>query len=277
MRTNHWLLIGGLATVLVVLGGAVVAWRVIGGAGLNNETQRQTYDQEISKIVFNNMTSNDILVRGRSSGTGVTVERRLHWNRAKPVTHEAWQGDTLTITVDCPGSPVFRECSVDYIVDLPATVSVDVDVSSGDIKLDGIHGGAHVSTSSGDITLDGVTGGARLSSTSGDIRVRGLDGDSLDVEATSGDLALDGLSVKTLKATATSGDIGAAFTTAPTTVDATSTSGDVTITMPRGEMAYKVRMETTSGDTKSDISSTESGPGSISVRATSGDVAIRLA
>lgn len=277
MRTNQWLPIGGLATVLVVLFGAFAVWRVIGGPGLNNETQRQTYNQEISRIIFSDMSSNDIIVRGRPSGDGVVVERRLHWNRAKPVIHEAWQGDTLTVTAECPGSQMIRECTVDYIVDLPPSASVDIGVSSGDIRLEGMAGGAQVTTSSGDITLKDIAGEARLSSTSGDIQVRGLAGDSLDVRATSGDLALTGLSVKTVKASATSGDIDAAFTAAPTTVDATSTSGDMTITMPRSEMAYKVRMQTSSGDTDSDIGNTESGPGSISVRATSGDVAIRLA
>jgi hypothetical protein len=196
-------------------GCALAAWGIIVYPALNSETQRDTYNREISHLIFSNMSNDDILVRGRPSGTGVAVQRRLHWNGAKPVIREMWRGDTLTISVDCPSSGLGRRCSVDYTVDVPAIVSVDADVSSGDITLEGMAGGAHLSTTSGDITA------------------RGLGGDLLDARAASGDLALDGLSVTALKATTISGDIDAMFGAAPHTVDATATSGDVTITVPR--------------------------------------------
>jgi len=257
MQTNRWLFFGGLATVLVVLGGAFVVWR-LSGFPLDRETQHQTYNQPVSKIVFADMTSNDIVVRAKPGATGVSVERRLRWNGAAPDIHEDWQGDTLTISVDCPSQTLGRECTVDYLVEVPESVAVEAEVSSGDI------------------TLDGTSRPATLHTSSGDVRVRHFDGASLDARSTSGDVILDSLAAQTLTAEATSGDIRASFAAAPTTVDAVATSGDVTVAVPRSSMTYKVRMDTTSGDASSDIGNNDAGTGSISVRATSGDVRISL-
>jgi hypothetical protein len=259
MKSTRWPMLG-LVTVLVLLFGAFIAWRVFGFPALNHETQKQTYEQAISKIIFNDMRSNDITVHGRPGASGVAVERRLSWSGERPRTHETWNGDVLTITVDCTGGDIgFHDCNVDYFVDAPATVAIEAHLSSGDVA------------------LDNLTAPAVLDTSSGDVRVRDLTADSLDVRSTSGDLVLDGLSLSALKATATSGDIRATFTKAPTTVDVEATSGDVTVTMPRSGMTYKVRIETTSGDQVSDIANDDGGTGSIAIRATSGDVRLRLA
>ena len=259
MRTNRWLVFGGFATVILVLGGAFVVWRVTGFPSLNRETQRQTYDRAVTRIVLDHLDSSDVVVRAKAGATGVAVERKLRWNGDSPDIHETWQGDVLTIAVDCPGWSIGRECTVDYTLDVPANVAVEADLSSGDI------------------TLDGLAGPARVATSSGDIRVRGFAGDSLDARSTSGDLVLDNLSATSLKAEATSGDLRATFAAAPTTVDAACTSGDVTLVLPRGDMTYRLHLEATSGDLDSEIANTEGGTGSISARTTSGDVKIRLA
>lgn len=258
MRSNRWLVFGSLATVVLVLGGAFLVWRLSGFPALNRETQRQTYDRAVARIVLDHLENSDVVVRAKAGATGVAVERKLRWNGDAPDIRETWDGDTLTISVDCPGWSFGRECTVDYALDVPAPVRVEGDLSSGDV------------------TLEGLAGAARVATTSGDIRVRGFTGDSLDVRSTSGDLVMDNLATASLKATATSGDLRAAFTEPPTDVDASCTSGDVTLTLPRSSMTYRVHLEATSGDLDSDLTSTDGGTGSISARTTSGDVRIRL-
>jgi hypothetical protein len=259
MKSPRWPLIGGLATVVVILAGAFVAWQIIGSPALNRETQRDAYDRPVSRIVFDHLNSNDIVVHARSGATGVKVERQLRWNGDSPTISETWNGDVLTISVTCHGWTIGHQCSVDYTVDVAPTVAIEADVSSGDI------------------TLDGSTAPVRVHTSSGDIRIRNVSGDSLDASTTSGDLTIDGLSTKALTATTTSGDIAVAYAAAPTTVEATATSGDVTVTVPRSDMTYKVRLDSTSGDRHSDIGSSDTGAGSISLRTSSGDVRIRLA
>lgn len=259
MKSPRWPLIGGLVTVVVVLVGAYVAWQIVGSPALNRETQRNVYTQPVSRIVFTDMESNDIAVRAHAGATGVTVERKLRWNGSSPTIKETWNGDVLTISVDCHGWSLGHDCSVDYGIDVAPTVAIEADVSSGDI------------------TLDGLTAPARVRTTSGDVHVRQVSGDSLSAGTTSGDVIIDQLSTKALTATTTSGDIRVTYAAAPTTVDATATSGDVTVTMPRSEMTYKVHLDSTSGDLNSDIGSSDAGAGSISLRTTSGDVRVRLA
>jgi hypothetical protein len=237
-----------------------VAWQIVGTPALNRATQRAVYDHGVSQIVFSHMESNDVTVRARSGTTSVSVERRLQWNGDSPTIHETLDGGVLAISVDCAGSGFLgHNCGVDYILEVPPAVVIEADLSSGDL------------------TLDGLTAPARVRTNSGDLQIHNMSGDSLDARTTSGDVIIDGLSTKALTATTTSGDIRVSCATAPTTVEATATSGDVTVTMPRSDMTYKVHMDTNSGDMKSDISSTDSGVGSISLRTSSGDVRVRLA
>lgn len=256
MRSNRWLPIGGVVTVLVVLLAGYLAWRIIGFPAVNHETQQHKYDHAVSKIIFQDLESSDIAVRGAAGATGVDITRKLNWGSSRPGIRETWNGDVLTISVDCDG---WNNCSVDYLVSVAPSVAVVADVSSGDI------------------TVTDLAAPAKVSTSSGDVRVRGLSADSLDVRSTSGDVTLEGLTTKSVKAHATSGDIRLTFAAAPTTVEADSTSGDVTVTMPHSDMTYKVAMDATSGDTSSDIGNNEAGTGSLSLRATSGDIRVRLA
>jgi hypothetical protein len=259
MKTNRWLPIGGVVTVLVVLLAAFLAWRIVGFPAVNHETQHQKYDHAVSKIVFHDMDSNDIAVRGTTGATGVDVTRKLSWSTNSPTISETWSGDVLNVSVDCHSFGIGASCSVDYTVEVPPAVAVEADVSSGDIA------------------VSGLSAPAKLSTSSGDVRVHGLTAESLDARSSSGDLIFDGLAAKSVKARATSGDIRLTFASAPTTVDAQSTSGDVTVTMPHSDMTYKVSMDATSGDISSDIGNNDTGTGSLSLRATSGDIRVRLA
>src|SRR5690348_13211242 len=113
MRSNRWLVFGGFATVILVLGGAFVAWRITGFPSLNRETQRQTYDHAVTRIVLDHLDSSDVVIHGKAAATGVGVERKLRWSGNAPDIHESWSGDTLTIAVGCSDWAFGRECSVD--------------------------------------------------------------------------------------------------------------------------------------------------------------------
>jgi hypothetical protein len=252
-----WLLIGAVVLVVVLTVGGLVAWRLIGQGVPQRETQVTTYDQAVLKVFFDGAGS-DVTVHAREGTTAVTVRRTLHWTDTKPTATEEWTGDTLRITYDCPDWAFVSDCGVDYSVDLPPSVAIEADISSGDISAFGPVGPVNLRTSSGDIQARGLTAAA-------------------DVHTSSGDIVLEALESSTLVAESTSGDITIGYAKAPTTLKAYATSGDITVTMPRSEMTYQVRLDTTSGEHSTDIGNSDNGSGSITATSTSGDVRIRLA
>ncbi|NUO61299.1 MAG: DUF4097 family beta strand repeat protein [Hamadaea sp.] len=257
--SRRWLVVGGLVTVFVVLVGAGIAWGVVGGTGLNRVVESARYDRAVSRIVFDDVEAGDVTVRAKTGATGVGVQRTLHWTTQSPTIHETWDGDVLTIDFDCPRWGFGSGCGVDYTLDVPPTVQLQIQVSSGDVR------------------LDGLTAPARVRTTSGDVRVFDMRADQLDVQATSGDITLEDASIGTLTAATTAGDVRAAYTKPPTSLDITAVSGDVTVTVPRDATAYEVHLESTSGDLDTEVHSTSGAAAKIHVKTVAGDVRVRLA
>jgi hypothetical protein len=253
-----WRLIGAVVLVVVIAGGGLFAWRVFAQGGARHETQTATLDHAVTKVVFDGIASNDVSVHGRDDVRAVTVRRTLHWTGARPQISEVWNGDVLTVTVDCTDW-IMPSCGIDYDVDVPAGTAIEADLTSGDIA------------------VAGISGPVRVHTTSGDIRLTEVRSDTVSADTTSGDLIGDGLAMRSLTAESTSGDVRLTYATAPLVVKATATSGDVTVTMPRSDIGYRVRIDTTSGDESSDIGNNDNGTGEITIAATSGDVRVRLA
>ncbi|NUR69643.1 MAG: DUF4097 family beta strand repeat protein [Hamadaea sp.] len=257
--SRRWLTLGGLVTIVVVLAGASVAWAVVGGTGLNRVVESARYDRSITRLVFDDLESGDVTVRAKAGATGVSVQRTLHWTTQSPTIHEDWDGDVLTIGFDCPRWGFGSGCGVDYSVEVPPTVQVQIQVGSGDVR------------------LAGLTAPARVHTTSGDVRISEMHADKLDVEATSGDLTFEDISIGTLSAATVSGDVRAVYTTSPASLEISAVSGDVNVTLPRDGTAYQVHLESTSGDLSTDVATTAGATARIDLSTTSGDVRVRLA
>ncbi|MFT4298825.1 MAG: DUF4097 family beta strand repeat-containing protein [Aeromicrobium sp.] len=111
-----------------------------------------------------------------------------------------------------------------------------------------------------------------LSADDGDVDLAGIDGVAT-VHTSSGDVHADDLSVVEVGVTTGSGDVHLAFAAQPFVVKATSESGDLTVELPSGEVAYDVVTESESGDVSGDTASAgEDAEGLIVLETRSGDV-----
>jgi Putative adhesin len=217
----------------------------------SSDQQSQTYHHAISRIQFN-LDSGDITLSPGAAGT-VTVRRRLQWDQAKPDVTQAWSGDTLRITATCPSEP---RCSVDYTVQVPASVAVRTHSGAGDVTVRGLTGGVDVSDSTGDIHLIGVGGQVRVDSNTGTITGTRLQSTDAIVRGVTGDVALG-------------------FSAVPDTVSATTQTGQVLVTVPqRGAAGYQVQADTTTGQRTVRVAVDSGSPRSIMAKTTDGDVTV---
>lgn len=248
-----WWAAGAAVGLVLILAGAVAVWGRWDFSGWReNETQHQTFDRPITTLVFDEFRSGDIDVSVSESGK-VEVQRELHWSTTKPVVTETWSGDGMTVTSDCGSGP--RRCSIRYTVKVPASVALRVDSTSGNVDVRGITGNLRVKTTSGDVTVKGATATLSVTTTSGNMRLE-------DMESTQ------------VEATASSGDVDMMFDSAPQSVSARTTSGNVTVMTPNDHTSYKVDVVTTSGEREVTVDQSQSSGRAISVHATSGDVTI---
>jgi putative adhesin len=167
---------------------------------------------------------------------------------------ETYENGELELRASC-GPISFGRCEPDYVITVPRDLRVRIETSSGDVE------------------VENATGPVDVKSSSGDVIVNGANGDVV-VETTSGDVTAEGLRSSTARVKASSGDLELRFATAPTTVTAETSSGDVDVTVPDGTETYRVDTDTSSGDTETGIRTDPASTRTIRAETSSGDVTV---
>lgn len=175
--------------------------------------------------------------------------------------------------------------SVDYVVELPPEVLVDVHGGSGDLEITGmagavtveatsgevvlreIEGGATVRTTSGDQHLANVRGELRLESISGAIEAQGVTG-LREARTSSGAIFLDGRFAGDARVETSSGEVEIRF--------APESSVAVDVLTSSGSVAYEgLALDNLQAGRRTLSGSMGGGNGLLQIRASSGDVTLR--
>jgi hypothetical protein len=169
-------------------------------------------------------------------------------------------------------------------LEVPPSLPVDLETSSGDLETSDLAGLQLLQTTSGDIDVSAAMAPLSITTTSGNVmasglgraRVRSVSGDvtldaargPLDVGTTSGDIHLSGVA-DSLRLSSVSGDIQ--VDRAPRGLDAGTTSGRIVVDGLAGGI---VRLRSTSGDVHFGL---ERGLRRADVSTVSGGITVRLA
>ncbi|MDI6740707.1 MAG: DUF4097 family beta strand repeat-containing protein [Candidatus Edwardsbacteria bacterium] len=195
----------------------------------------------------------------------------------------------LRIKLEGPPWTKKRRAQVDFQLELPKNIGVELGTASGDIEIADINRGAKVQSASGEISLARCGGAIELSTASGDVdlkdlsataavRVQTVSGDieinsagqfairsvsgdisadlpmgKIDLNTVSGDIELDALSFEEIIANTTSGDARIEIKATPeATIQLQSISGDIEVELPDNPL-ITIEALTTSGDIDCDL------------------------
>ncbi|MER5423199.1 DUF4097 family beta strand repeat-containing protein [Streptosporangium roseum] len=221
---------------IVMAGGLLACAALLTGCGLGNiggPANRDTVTYQVTdKVARVNVTSEsgDIVIT-ETGGSTIRVVEKLRWSEEKPDAEHRVDGDTLVMTYNCPAK--WDNCGVDYRVEIPRGLQVDL------------------SSSSGDITLSSLTGPIDASTGSGDVNGAGLAGKKVFTETGSGDAELK-------------------YTVAPDRVEMKAGSGNATLHVPDG--SYDVKTQMKSGEAQVSVKNDASSPRKVTMTTGSGDV-----
>lgn len=149
--------------------------------------------------------------------TGATIARRTTGVFATVDAAVELHDGVLTVRARCR-SKVFA-CKVDQAIEVPATAAIDAKTNAGSIDVRGFASSIRLESSSGSLTADKIAG------------------DSVDMRSSSGEIAATALVVRSATLRSGSGAISATFKTPPDAIDASSSSGSVLVSVPRGNYA----------------------------------------
>jgi len=250
----------GARVVFTVLGGplavlliAVTAFAITGTLGRQTESSPLAFAEPVTKVRIG-MTNGSVTLRG-GVGTSVTGERVLTRGIQAPAYSERVEGDTLVIEAHC--FPLGNTwCDVSYVLDLPASVEVEVETAVGGIRAFDLTGPLHLRSATGAVSVEDVSGTLQLESGAGSVRGTGIGSDEV-------------------RAFAGAGSVDLAFAGAPTFVEAATGAGSVDVEVPRDGSTYRIE-ESPEGDpsirvavstepTSNRVLKLESGAGGVSV------------
>src|ERR1043165_1725471 len=193
-QSSRAIILIGLVVLGLLIAGGLVVWGVTNGFGpKKTEAQSQTYTQAVTSIEVQS-GSGEVEIKPGTDGE-VKVERTLKWYTNKPTIDETWNGTAFKVVSDCTGN-----CGIDYVITVPPSVNVHLDVDSGNGKIRDITGTV-------DATLD-----------SGDLEFSGLS-NTVNVTMSSGNLDASQMTSKNVVLAVNSGDIDITFAEAPTMLD----------------------------------------------------------
>jgi hypothetical protein len=228
-----WWLVAGSGALLLAVGVALAIWWAA-----TRETRTTTYRVlgDLAAIRLD-LGAADVEIDG--GGAAVEVRRVDRFAYGAPAEERRRiEGGTLSIGSRCPDQ-VLGSCSASYRLTVPDNVPLEIQTSSGSVRVSGVRASLQVNTGSGAISATGFCGFL-------------------------------------LRAGSDSGDVSAASKCSPDRVELRSRSGDVRAVVPAGR--YQIDAESDSGESRlRGLSDTAGAPFVIQALSTSGDVSVEAA
>jgi DUF4097 and DUF4098 domain-containing protein YvlB len=163
-----------------------------------------------------------------------TVDRFLKWSGdEKPQLTQEVRGDVLHVEATCPDE---RDCDTELVLTVPAPSAVRADLGAGNVAVTGLSGAQDLSTGAGNVA--GMNLGAAP-----------------------------------VTATTPAGNVDLGFASAPPTVDAESSAGNVTVRVPAGP-DYEVDASSSVGIARVEVPDTPGADHRITARSSAGNVTV---
>jgi hypothetical protein len=247
-----------------LIGGSVLTAGAMGWGAFNVvdllahevTTETQVFPADGLSLIDLSNSNGRVVVTGTDADEITVVARVSDGLRA---TGNAMRvvGDRLEIRGTCPalGS---TWCSVDYRIELPRDLDLDIDADDGRVEV-----------------VD-VTGTLTIDSDNGSLEIRGAEG---PIRATTDNGSIEATSIRSERVAAESdnGSVEVSMVVPPQHVDVSSNNGRVEVVLPDTPDAYAVTTHTDNGEVRNTIRTDPTGTRTIEATTDNGDVTLRYA
>ena len=206
------------------------------GAAFGGPSQSERGSESFGDVSRVEVTARSGTIQVRPGADGSSrVDRFLRWTGdAKPQLTQEVRGDVLHVEAACADDD--EDCETELVITVPAGSAVKADLGAGNVAVTGLPGAQDLSTSAGNVS--GV-----------------------------------GLGAAPVTARTPAGNVDLTFASAPPTVDAEATAGNVTVRLPRGPV-YEVDATTTAGNTRVEVPDTPGAQYRVKARSSAGNVSV---
>jgi hypothetical protein len=250
-----WLAVGSFFAAFTLLFSGV--W-VAAAFARDSDTFQETIDEPVARLVLDADAGGDLQVVG-TQGDEVVVDGTVHRGLVTPDHHEDLAGETLTLSSDCgPIGPIAIAvfCSLDYVVQVPADVDVEVHGIGGTVSVVGVDGDVDVHAVGGHVELDDLSG-------------------TVEVESHGGGVEATGLASPLVTADTAGGGVDLAFVVPPERVSVLSSGGGSTVLLPPGDAEYALDTSASGGSEVIDVRTDPDAERVLKLRTSGGGITVR--
>ncbi|KUM91771.1 hypothetical protein AQI88_35690 [Streptomyces cellostaticus] len=227
------------ASVTVIVAGELGACGALDDKTFEDD---HTVSEKITSVRLDNKDGG-VEVRGTKGATNVLVHRKVDYQNDKPESPTYRVENGVLVLAGCG-----HDCSVNYTVDVPASLPVTGSTTNGEVDLSAV-GEVKVSTSNGDVTVDGATGPVNLRTSNGQVEAKGLKGGGVRAETSNGSVSVSPAVAQNVWVKTSSGNVTVTAPTGPYRVSTDIRSGSRHISVPTDPSAkYALDLSTSSGD-----------------------------
>lgn len=223
--------------------------------GIFAETLTQEFDIAGLKGLEIDAHSGSVMIQASSDQKVKVVATKKDFSEKCRLTMEK-KDDEIEINVKKTGLFSRAECEVDFEIQVPRMVDLDVEMGSGNLTVRGVEGELDFKVGSGQVTADGVFRKVDGKSGSGDLSIRGLSGGG-ELKAGSGNI-----------------DLTFATSNLKGEMDIKTGSGNATVSLPKGT-SVNSNLKAGSGTMTNEMKNDPNAPFKVSMKAGSGNLIIR--
>jgi DUF4097 and DUF4098 domain-containing protein YvlB len=244
-----WRVLGSIFAVVLL---AMVVLQVLSIIARSTETVRTVHDLDGVDRLEVLASNGDVRISAVDRDDVLVVAEVSHGLRRTRTEVEVIDG-VLTTSEDCP--VLVGRCWVDYRIEVPRDLRVEVAANNGTITARALRGSATLRSDNGTVDAVGLRGPARLESDNGDVRAEALEATEVEARSSNGDVLVD-------------------LQVVPTRVVAESDNGDVELRVPRSEDAYDLDLGTDNGSEFGQLRTDPDSDRTLVVRSDNGDVTV---
>jgi len=163
-------------------------------------------------------------------------------------------------------------CGLNATLEVPSQTAVTLSSGGGDMQVSGIDD-VTLSSEGGDVAISGPGGLTSVDTGGGDLTASDLAG-IVKFSTSGGDITGNDLAAPSVNAGSGGGDVTLVFTKPPANLDITSDGGDITVLLPHGSTAYRIRSSADGGDDSESVPTSALSHNTISVESGGGDITI---
>ncbi|MGO2371363.1 MAG: DUF4097 family beta strand repeat-containing protein [Pseudoalteromonas prydzensis] len=182
-----------IATSLLLLSGCVVHISTA-NANIQQQQQRSISAAQLQRLDIES-EAGSVRVIGSSTATEITVDATIYTVKSDDpyiLTLEQKSGKAVLTAKNnqSSGMQIYQgnSPSIDLVVTVPSSFSLDIEDGSGDINVQSITGNLKISDGSGSITINNAAGNLKIEDGSGDINLVDITG-SVDIDDNSGSIS----------------------------------------------------------------------------------------